>query len=99
MGLYSLATGGELDRFMNPDKEAPMSRGMLSPDGTKLVTIPLTGWPLILDLSNTKRQARLFRAESDTLSAGLHWAWSPQSGIRRISTLRPPSPILERQDT
>ena len=77
MGLYSVADGEELHRFVNPDKHAPMSRGMLSPDGTKLVTVPLTGWPLVLDRSDSEGRPRRFRVESDTLSSGLHWAWSP----------------------
>jgi WD40 repeat protein/serine/threonine protein kinase len=77
MQLYSLASGELLKRYVNPDKEATTSYGPFSPNEKKLLFAPLSGWPLIVEVSDTEGRVQRFRSNSDPLSLATIWVWSP----------------------
>jgi WD40 repeat protein/serine/threonine protein kinase len=77
--LYDVASREEVGKFMHPDQGAARIYGALSPDQTKLVSAPVTGWPLIFDMSDSKRQPRYFRPHGDILPNAMDWMWSPDS--------------------
>jgi WD40 repeat protein/serine/threonine protein kinase len=77
--LYDVDSGDELDKFMHPDEGAARIYGALSPDETKLVCAPVTGWPLIFDTSDSKRLPSYFRPQGDILPLSMDWIWSPDS--------------------
>ena len=77
--IFDVASGEEINKFVHPDQDAARIYGALSPDESKMVIAPVTGWPLIFDVSDSNRRPKYFRPHSDTLPIAMDWIWSPDS--------------------